>query len=135
MYKLRCEECNSVLIFDEQLTKEFIWSCDNIMYSEENGIIEDTLRSEIAYRCSGCEKVYQLNYKEWESLARKQMSQDVMEIKCVIAFKTANISIVDEDDKLVFCGYCSGYDNLGHCFTTIIDKCKLRKDKVKKDEL
>lgn len=136
MYTLRCEHCKKGnLILDEQLSKEFMWDNYKIMYTEIGELIEDNLSSSLVYRCLNCEKIISLTYKEWEKQARKQMMLEVLELKRRIAFRTAPGKSVDADNGFVFCGYCPGYDSVGNCFKSVFDKCQIRKDKLKINEL
>lgn len=130
MYNIKCPECGSTLIVDEQLTKEYMWTDDTIYYNEAGVIIEATIKSELVYRCLNCEQLLNLDYKSWEKLAREQIADELIKVKRLVAFKTTDPYEVDQDKGFEFCGCCPGYDDLGNCFTSLIATCKIRKQKV-----
>lgn len=135
MYNIKCKECNGVLTVDIELSREHLWTSDKVMYTDTGALIEETINRELVYRCIKCEKLFNLTYKDWEDTIRKQMATEISDLKKLIAFRSMDPYSIDPDRGLQFCGQCPGYDNLGNCFSDIITRCELRKQKLEKNEL
>jgi phage FluMu protein Com len=135
MYDIKCTECNGLLIVDMELSREHLWTSDKVMYTDTGVLIEETINAEMVYRCVKCEKLFNLTYKDWEALIRKQMVIEIADLKRLIAFRSLDPYTIDPDRGLVFCGQCPGYDSLGNCFSDIVIRCELRKQKLDKNGL
>ncbi|HLD90913.1 MAG TPA: hypothetical protein VI911_07875 [Patescibacteria group bacterium] len=135
MYDIKCTECKGLLIVDMELSREHLWTSDKVMYTNTGVLIEETINSELVYRCINCEKLFNLTYKDWESQIRKQLAEEIMHLKRRISFRSLDPYIIDPDNGLTFCGQCPGYDNLGNCFLDIVTRCELRKQKLDKNGL
>ena len=125
MFDLKCDECGHKVVPNEMLTRDEYMKDMDYFVDEEGKILDSSVQQYLIYTCIKCEKIYKLNYKEWEQRFRKKIAEDLMHVRQVEAFKKLNPYTIDPDNGMEFCGQCAGIED-GNCYVDIIKQCSIR---------
>jgi len=124
MFEITCEECSSLITMDYQASLEDYLYKVNYVTNDITYITDTAIKAYMIYKCIGCGKVFKYTLKDLELKLRQSIHKDVRKYRKIYVFRNIlNPANVDPDNGLLFCGICDGVDNLGNCYTDIVNIC------------
>jgi DNA-directed RNA polymerase subunit RPC12/RpoP len=124
MFEITCEECSSPITMDYQASLEDYLYKVNYVTNDITYITDTAIKTHMIYKCYGCGKVFKYTLEDIELKTRQSIHKDVRKYRKIYVFRNIlNPANVDPDNGLLFCGICDGVDNLGNCYTDIVNIC------------
>jgi DNA-directed RNA polymerase subunit M/transcription elongation factor TFIIS len=118
-----CDICGSDISFNKQATVEAYKKTSDPKMDDILGSIDDILERYLVYSCNMCGAHYRYTYKELEKVMRRKVLERVLLVHAREYFEVSPIQL---EKYLVYCGKCPGYDGSGRCPKTVFHKCKIK---------
>jgi hypothetical protein len=126
---IQCHKCkNGRLYFDYHGTFNDYFRASNYLSDDKGKLVEDSIQMFLVYTCNVCRKEFRLTFKEVEDALRKEIAGKVYELQAALYIKeNFEASDVTNNNVMILCGECRGFDGEGRCPDSFYNRCILRK--------
>ena len=126
---MECPKCfRGRIFFNYYKTYNEYFRASNYLSNHKGEVLEDTIQLFLVYNCHTCGREFNLTFEEVERSLRKEIAKQVYEykaaqyIKCEIQPKD-----ITNNNVMILCGECKGFDGEGRCPDSFYERCILRK--------
>lgn len=128
MLDLICSSCNNRLDINYSDTLSTFLEKVNYLDDSIDDIKKQASNIYIEYFCSFCDIHYNYTLEEVFDKFIERVVYDVKNYRKIHIFKNyINPTIINPDSGMVFCGQCTGIDNLGNCYLDIQKQCPFKR--------
>jgi hypothetical protein len=126
---VECPKClGGRLFFDYHKTYNEYFRASNYLSDKRGKLLEETIQLFLVYQCNKCGKEFNLTFGEVEEILRKEIAAKVYEYKASQYIREEfQPSDVTNNNVMILCGECRGFDGEGRCPDSFYERCILRK--------
>ncbi len=128
MFNIMCTICGEDIKVDYDTTlSEYLTKVDYVK-DDINKTCDIAISSFLVYKCLGCNKTFKYTLKEVEFMIRQTITKDIKRYrKSQVSKQLYQLTLVDPDNGMDYCGLCDGVDGEGNCFVDMFPQCPFRR--------